>query len=333
MRLVPLLSLIPSPILRFLIPYVRLVDLRSSVESIIVEAWLSESTEERNILVVGGDPLLHLPLVRDGGTLVGMATDVRTVQEAHRLAKRMGMADRINFYVSDLLSLPFPAARFDAVLCGAVLARSSDDLFILREMTRVLKYGGVLGLTLPSYETAGQLSRYVPESWLVRDLHEPEMVSATGAPLPKAKKNMKERIQQFMRQREGLRRLYKYSRLGTRLDLLGLEVADHGPYLTRFGGMIYESFHTLQALDRRRSFGRWLYALLSPFMIGPILLMDAGSQDDDPGFGLRIAAIKRNDYGHFPRMENQGGGLEIEWYKPSEHVPVPVTPGPVLVPA
>lgn len=332
MRLVPLLSLIPSPILRFLMPHVRLVDLRSSIESIIVEAWLSEPTEDRHILVVGGDPLLHLPLVRDGGTLVGMATDIRTVQEAHRLAKRMGIADRVNFYVSDLLRLPFPSAHFDAVLCGAVLARSTDDLFILREMTRVLKYGGMLGLTLPSYEAAGQFSRYVPETWLVQDLHEREAVSATGVPVPKAKKNIKERIQRFMRKREGLRRVYKYSKLGTRLDLLGLEIADHGPYLTRFGGMIYESFHTLQTLDRRRSLGRWLYALLSPFMIGPILLMDAASQDD-PGFGLRVAAIKRSDYGNFPRVENEGGGLEIEWYKPTEQTPIPVKPGPVLVPA
>lgn len=326
MRLVTILSFLPRSLLRRLIPHVRLADLRYSVESMIVEAWLHDPAEELNILVVGGDPLLHLPLANDGGTLVGMATDTQTVEDAHRLAQRMGMGDRVHFYVSDLLNLPFPAGHFDVVLCGSLLARSTDDLFVLREMTRVLKSGGVLGLTLPSFEAAGQLSRRLPKSWLVKELaselKERELVSATGGAAPKQNKGTMAKIRDFMRKREGLRRVYRYSKLSTRLDLLGLEVADHGPYLTRLGGMIYESFHTLQLFDRRHSVGRWLYAFLSPVLLAPVLLMDASSQDN-PGYGLRIAAIKRSDHGNAARYSNQGGGLEIEWNIP-ERTPVPV---------
>lgn len=319
MRLVTALSLLPGPVLRWLMPHVRLADLRQSVESLIVEAWLNDPEEDLRILVVGGDPLLHLPLASDGATLVGMATDMRTVEDAHRLARRMGIGDRVHFYVSNLLHLPFPTAHFDVVLCGSTLARSTDDLFVLREMTRVLKSGGVLGLTLPSFEAAGILSRRMPQGWLVNDLRQRETVSANGGPAPK--KGMTARIQDFMRQRQGLRRLYGYSRLGTRLDLLGLEIADHGPYLTRFGGMVYEAFHTLQPLDRQRWLGRFLYAILSPLLLGPVLIMDASSQDD-PGYGLRIAAVKRGDYGNAPRYHDYGGGLERQWHVP-ERTPVP----------
>ena len=328
MRLVKILSLLPGPVLRQLIPYVRLADLRHSVESMIVEAWLSEPVNDLHILVVGGDPLLHLPLASDGGTLVGMTTDICTVEDAHRLARRMGMDDRVHFYVSDLLNLPFATAYFDVVLCGSMLARSTDDLFVLREMTRVLKNGGVLGLTLPSFEAAGQLSTRLPQGWLAQDLRQDlrqrQAVSATGGHVPQTKKGTTARIRDFMRKREGLRRLYRYSKLGTRLDLLGLEVVDYGPYLTHFGGMIYEAFHTLHALDRRRSLGRWLYGLLSPLLLGPVLLMDASSQDE-PGYGLRIAAIKRSDHGNVHRYSDYGGGLEIEWRIPSirEQTPVP----------
>ena len=227
MRLVKILSFLPRPLLRRLIPHVRLANLRYSVESMMVEAWLNDPAEELRILVVGGDPLLHLPLANDGGTLVGMATDTQTVEDAHRLAQRMGMGDRVHFYVSDLLNLPFPAGHFDVVLCGSLLARSTDDLFVLREMTRVLKNGGVLGLTLPSFEAAGQLSRRLPKGWLVKELaaelKEREPVSATGGLAPRPKTGTTAKIRDFMRKREGLRRLYRYSKLGTRLDLF------HGP--------------------------------------------------------------------------------------------------------
>ncbi len=124
MTLGTLLSYLPGPLLRWLIPHIRLADLRHSVESLIVEAWLNETADQRRILVVGSDPLLHLPLARSGAILVGLATDARTVEEAHRLARRMGIQDRVHFHVSDLLNLPFSAGYFDAVLCGAALARS-----------------------------------------------------------------------------------------------------------------------------------------------------------------------------------------------------------------
>jgi SAM-dependent methyltransferase len=299
-------------LLRWLIPHVRLADIRHGIESLIVEAWLHPGAPNRRVLVVGSDPLLHLPLARRGTTLVGLATDAATVEEAHRLARRMGIVDRVHFHVSDLLHLPFPAAHFDAVLCGSALARSPNDLFILREMARVLKSGGILGLTLPSFEAAGMLSRRVPRPWLTTGLLS-EPVSAHGGSAPRL--DISTRVQHFMREREQLRRVYRFSQLSTRLDLLGLEIADHGPYLTRLGALIYEAFHTLHALDRRRVVGRWLYALLSPLLLGPVMIFDAGSPEA-AGYGLRLAAVKRGDWGNLSSHEDAGGGLELEWYLP-----------------
>lgn len=318
--LVTFLSYLPGPLLRLLIPPLRLADLRRSIESLIVETWLHEPVKNRRILVVGGDPLLHLPLVRDGATLVGLAPDPSTVEVAHRLARRMGVADRVHFHVSDLLNLPFPAGHFDAVLCGAALARSTDDLFILREMARVLKSGGLLGLTLPSFEAAGLLTRHLPAAWLVDDLRRAP-VSATGGAAPQ--ESVAVRVQRYMRERENLRRGYRFSQMNARLDLLGLEVADHGPYLTRLGAVVYEAFHTLRALDRRAGLGRWLYAFLSPTLLGPVLIGDMTAQDDS-GYGLRLAALKRSDHGNAPRYEGEGGGLELQWqFSERSRTPVP----------
>ena len=300
--------LLPGPLLRGLIPVVRMADLQRSVESIIVESWLHENVAERRILVVGGDPLLHLPLVRNGATLIGLATDARTVDDAHRLARRMGIADRVHFHVSDLLHLPFPAGHFDAVLCGAALARSTDELFILREMARVLKSGAILGLTLPSLEAAGRLAERLPDAWLVDDLRRDPVGAAGGSP-PAARAG--KRLQQLLREREGLRRLYQMGQVKTRLELLGLEIADHGSYLTQSGALFFEAFHALRSLDRRRGVGRWLYALLSPVMLGPTMIMDAARRDE-AGYGLRVAALKRGDDGSLPRYHDEGGGLELQ---------------------
>jgi SAM-dependent methyltransferase len=319
MRLVTLLSYLPGAPLRWLVPHVRLVDLRHSIESLIVEAWLNETTDHRRILVVGSDPLLHLPLAKHA-ELVGLATDSGTVEDAHRLAQRMGIGNRVHFHVSDLLNLPFPSSHFDAVLCGTALARSTNDLFILREMARVLKSGGVLGLTLPSFEAAGILSRYLPREWLIDDLRRAP-VSATGGAPPRP--DVATLIQQCLREREELRRLYRFSQMSTRLDLVGLEVADHGPYLTRLGAIIYEAFHTLRLLDRRSGIGRWLYAFVSFTFLGPVLLVDAASQGK-PGYGLRLAAVKRSDFGNTRRGGGEGGGLQIEWRRPQRETRVVV---------
>ena len=302
-----LLSYLPGPLLKRLLPHVRLADLRSSIESLIVEAWLHETAQDRRILVVGSDPLLHLPLVRDGATLVGLATDPRTVKEAYRLARRMGISDKVHFHVSDLLHLPFEAGHFDAVLCGAALATSSDELFILREMARVLKSGGILGLTLPSYEAAGILTRYLPRHWLAEDLVT-HPVSAMGGIAPP--EGIGAMTREGLRRRAGLRRLYRFPHMSTRLELLGLEVADHGPYLTRAGAVYIEAFSAVRRLDRRRGPARLFYALLSPLMLGPALMVDANSQDE-PGYGLRLAAIKRSDHGNIRRSHDEGGGLEL----------------------
>ena len=49
----------------------------------------------------------------------------------------------------DGLSIPFPDARFDTVLCTEVLEHSPEPLTLLAEMERVLKPGGTLIATVP----------------------------------------------------------------------------------------------------------------------------------------------------------------------------------------
>ena len=46
---------------------------------------------------------------------------------------------------------PFPTAAFDRVICSEVLEHIPDDLSAMRELTRVLRPGGTMAITVPRF--------------------------------------------------------------------------------------------------------------------------------------------------------------------------------------
>jgi SAM-dependent methyltransferase len=64
---------------------------------------------------------------------------------ANALADRSGLRDRVSYQAGDLLHLPFPDARFDAVYTQHVVMNISDRAGLYAELRRVLKPGGTFG--------------------------------------------------------------------------------------------------------------------------------------------------------------------------------------------
>lgn len=60
---------------------------------------------------------------------------------------------RLNLTSANLLDLPFPSDTFDAVICAEVLEHIPDYRAALREIRRVLRPGGHLGLSVPRFFT------------------------------------------------------------------------------------------------------------------------------------------------------------------------------------
>jgi ubiquinone/menaquinone biosynthesis C-methylase UbiE len=75
------------------------------------------------------------------------------VQRARERAQREGVQDRTEFHVADIRELPFEAGRFDAVICESVLALVEQQGQAVRELVRVAKPGGYVGISEVTWTT------------------------------------------------------------------------------------------------------------------------------------------------------------------------------------
>jgi ubiquinone/menaquinone biosynthesis C-methylase UbiE len=100
------------------------------------------------VLDVGCGPgsiTLGLAQAASPGEVVGVDLQQRVVERARVLAADRGISN-VRFEVADAYELPFADGTFDAVLEHRVLMHLSDPVRGLREVRRVLRAGGVLGL-------------------------------------------------------------------------------------------------------------------------------------------------------------------------------------------
>lgn len=79
------------------------------------------------------------------GAVVGVDIDPGEVERARQLAAEQGIAN-VQFETGTVYALPFADASFDAAFSNALLDHLSDPVAALREMRRVLKEDGVLGV-------------------------------------------------------------------------------------------------------------------------------------------------------------------------------------------
>ncbi|HZD57221.1 MAG TPA: methyltransferase domain-containing protein [Anaerolineales bacterium] len=84
---------------------------------------------------------------RYGCDVVGVDYSQELVAEATEAAQAAGLADRVQFRHSDVETLPFPEAVFDALICECAFCTFPDKATAASGFARVMRVEGRLGLS------------------------------------------------------------------------------------------------------------------------------------------------------------------------------------------
>ncbi len=120
---------------------------------------LSHLSPGMAVLDVGCGPgsiTVGLGAVVSPGRVTGIDKQPLQVEAARARARQLTVTN-VTFEVADAYDLPFRDASFDAVFAHAVLMHLGEPVRALREMRRVLRPGGVLGVRDPDLGGSGFL--------------------------------------------------------------------------------------------------------------------------------------------------------------------------------
>ena len=108
--------------------------------------------------------------------VVGLDISDQMLAWADQRAREAGVRGRIELVRGDVLDLPFASDRFDAVLCESVLAFVEDKKRAIRELVRVTRPGGWVGLNeafhvtdTASPKVASLVRRFTPGDLIALD--------------------------------------------------------------------------------------------------------------------------------------------------------------------
>lgn len=137
-------------------------------------AAVAPRAEERALDVACGPGLLAKAFAPRLGEFTGVDLTPAMVERAAALAREAGLANA-RFRVGDALALPFEPGTFDIVLTRLALHHMPDPRRAIREMARVLRPGGRLGIFDMTTSEATEESAYQD---LVERLRDPSHARA-----------------------------------------------------------------------------------------------------------------------------------------------------------
>ncbi|MFA7707430.1 MAG: class I SAM-dependent methyltransferase [Candidatus Pacearchaeota archaeon] len=122
-------------------------------------SWFFKLPKNSKILEAGcGAGNYVFSLYKMGHKPIGIEIDEKRVKIAKEYMKKHRLNPRIINY-GDLTKLPFKDEQFDAIFCHGVIEHIKDSELAVKEMSRVLKKGGHVMISVPNRYTWFTLSK------------------------------------------------------------------------------------------------------------------------------------------------------------------------------
>lgn len=94
-----------------------------------------------------GDFSLHIANIADVKQVNGIDISKTAIEKCIKKARKSNLSDKVKFRTGSITNLPFNAKYFDAIFAFEIVEHIVDTEKMFKELNRVLKKGGTLGIT------------------------------------------------------------------------------------------------------------------------------------------------------------------------------------------
>jgi ubiquinone/menaquinone biosynthesis C-methylase UbiE len=143
----------PGGLIRFLDAASTLPELRAAKQALMERLAFREARSALDVgCGPGGDVAEMARLMPDGTEVSGLDTSETMIAEARR--RTAGLGPRVSLRVGDAADLPYQDQAFDICRAATVLQHVPDPARVVREMARVTRPGGRVGVLEFDQQTA-----------------------------------------------------------------------------------------------------------------------------------------------------------------------------------
>ncbi len=211
-------------------------------EAVLVFKFLNPQRREKILEIGCGDGVWYLELKKRGLNVIGLDLSGHDLNKLRKRARSLNLKPEV--VKADAQKMPFNKNTFDKIYSISTFEHIKNDKEAFREVSRVLKPGGLFVISVPLKETPLFTKLAVKLPRPVKNLFYNKLVQDA--------KSEEDYLNNFNRYYFHYRN-YTMDDIKERLQNYGFEIAEKSYNCRFFGSFIWSMYHTLKLFERHKS--------------------------------------------------------------------------------